>query len=51
MLGCGVLDYQRETPLDLALATLELAGRKGGRWRSAAVGSAEVIDLDVGACA
>lgn len=45
-LGCGVLDYQRETPLEEVLATLELPA-----WHSNASltrgGSAEVIDLEV----
>ncbi len=47
VLACGVLDYQRETPLDLALATMELPAARAAAWLSRG-GSAEVIDLDVG---
>jgi len=46
-LTCGVLDYQRETALDEALATMELPAERAGAGLSRG-GSAEVIDLDVG---
>jgi len=46
-LTCGVLDYQRETPLDEVLATLDLpAGRASAALSRG--GSAEVIDLELG---
>ena len=38
VLGCGVLDYQHETPLDLALATLELPAARASALGSAGVG-------------
>ncbi len=47
VLCCGVLDYQRETPLDLALATMELPAATVAAGLSRG-GSAEVIDLEVG---
>jgi len=46
-LACGVLDYQRETPLDEVLATLELPGGHASASLSRG-GSAEVIDLELG---
>ncbi len=45
-LGCGVLDYQRETPIDELLRIVELDG--GARRARASLGgraSAEVVDL------
>jgi len=47
VLACGVLDYQRETPLDLALATMELPTARVAAGLSRG-GSAEVVDLAVG---
>jgi len=47
VLACGVLDYQRETPLDEALATMQLPAARAAAGLSRG-GSAEVIDLEVG---
>jgi len=46
-LACGVLDYQRETPLEEVLDTLELPARRASAALSRG-GSAEVIDLELG---
>ncbi len=47
VLACGVLDYQRETPLEEALATMELPAARAAAGLSRC-GSAEVFDLEVG---
>jgi len=47
-LACGVLDYQRETPLDEVMTTLDLPTRRASAALSRG-GCAEVIDLELGA--
>ncbi len=47
VLACDVLDYQRETPLEEALATMELPAARAAAGLSRC-GSAEVFDLEVG---
>src|SRR5262245_28687790 len=46
-LCCGVLDYQRETPLDEVLATLDLPAGHANASLSRG-GAAEVFDLELG---
>ncbi len=46
-LCCGVVDYQRETPLDEVLATLKLPAGHASAALSRG-GSAEVIDMELG---